>query len=235
MRFHMETAELQAQLPNCYCPGFKFHWTFTDFPFFQFVEMKLTNDGCFLLDVVFDKSLGRYRAVVYDLQTGQPKHAPLTPVHVHTAAISVENNCFLLGLFDGGLELYNLDNGSRVQHVTAHSGAVHCIRTTSDGTVAMTTAGALDSKDRSIRLWDVGEKIALLSVFTPDAKISSMALADDGQLVALEMMDVVPFWLVRGGEGRGNCKRKHASKKGSTITVDLKKMTVVNMEGKESS
>lgn len=161
--------------------------------------MQLAKDGNYLSDIVYDVSQKLYRAVVYDLNTGKRLFISETEHHVHSSAIISETRTLILGLFDGTMELYDIERGTcshRLKH--AHLGAVHRIYVTDDGSVAMTTAGGLDSKDRSIRFWKISRnRITLLTVFTPDAKVSSMNLSGDGRLVALEITEVVPFVLVR--------------------------------------
>lgn len=164
-----------------------------------FVEMQLAKDGLHLSDILYDVSMKLYRAVVFDLNTGKRLFISETEQHVHSSAMISETRTLILGLFDGTMELYDIERGTclhRLKH--AHLGAIHRIYTTDDGSVAMTTAGGLDSKDRSIRFWRTRRnKINLLTVFTPDAKVSSMNLSGDGHLVALEITEVVPFVLVR--------------------------------------
>lgn len=161
--------------------------------------MQLANDGNHLSDIVYDLGMELYRAVVYEPKTGKLLFKSQTQHHVHSSAIISETGSLILGLFDGTMELYNIERGTCLHRLThAHLGAIHRIYTTNDGTVAMTTAGGLDSKDRSIRFWRISRnKITLLTVFTPDAKVSSMNLSGDGHLVALEITEVVPFVLVR--------------------------------------
>ena len=161
--------------------------------------MQLTKDGSLLSDIVYDLRAKIYRSVVYDLKTGERIFISETKNQVHSSAINSETRNMMLGLFDGTIELFDLETGDFLHRIShAHLGAVHRIYTTDDGTVAMTTAGGLDSKDRSIRFWRMhNDEITLLTVFTPDAKVSSMNLSGDGHLVALEITDVVPFVLVR--------------------------------------
>lgn len=138
-------------------------------------------------------------AVVYEVHTGRLLLKSQTEHHVHSLAIISKTNTLILGLFDGTMELYDVGNGTCVHRLMqAHLGAIHRIYTTNDGSVAMTTAGGLDSKDRSICFWRLSKtKLTLSTVFTPDAKVSSMNLSGDGQLVALEITEVVPFVLVK--------------------------------------
>lgn len=165
--------------------------------------MQLAKDGNFLSDIVYDLGTKLYRAVVYEVHTGRLLFKSQTEHHVHSSAVISETKTLILGLFDGTMELYNIGNGTCVHRLThAHLGAIHRIYTTNDGAIAMTTAGGLDSKDRSIRFWRVSRtKLTLLTAFTPDAKVSSMNLSADGHLVALEITEVVPFILVRGMHG----------------------------------
>lgn len=161
--------------------------------------MQLAKDANYLSDIVYDVSQELYRAVVYDLNTGKRLFISEAKHHVHSSAIISETRTLILGLFDGTMELYDIERETcshRLKH--AHLGAVHRIYITDDGSVAMTTAGGLDSKDRSIRFWRISRnRITLLTVFTPDAKVSSMNLSGDGRLVALEITEVVPFVLVK--------------------------------------
>ena len=160
--------------------------------------MQLAKDGHHLSDILYDIGVKLYRAVVYDLNTGKRLFISETEQHIHSAIIS-ETGSLILGLFDGTMELYDIERGTCLHRLElAHLGAIHRIYTTDDGSVAMTTAGGLDSKDRSIRFWRIRKnRITLLTVFTPDAKVSSMNLSGDGHLVALEITEVVPFVLVR--------------------------------------
>ena len=164
----------------------------------SFVEMQLDKDGHHLSDILYDIGAKLYRAVVYDLNTGKLLFISETEQHVHSSAIISETGTLLLGLFDGTMELYDIERGTCLHTLKqAHLGAIHRIYTTADGSVAMTTAGGLDSKDRSIHFWRIRKnRITLLTVFTPDAKVSSMNLSGDGHLVALEITEVVPFVLV---------------------------------------
>lgn len=148
---------------------------------------------------LYDLGTKLYTAVVYEVHTGRLLLKSQTEHHVHSLAIISKTNTLILGLFDGTMELYDVGNGTCVHRLMhAHLGAIHRIYTTNDGSVAMTTAGGLDSKDRSICFWRLSKtKLTLFTVFTPDAKVSSMNLSGDGQLVALEITEVVPFVLVK--------------------------------------
>ncbi|XP_068711765.1 NACHT domain- and WD repeat-containing protein 1-like isoform X2 [Montipora foliosa] len=167
----------------------------------DFSEMQLAKDGSLLSDIVYDSHTRVYRAVVFDVKSGNLSFASKTKHQIHTSAILAETRNLLLGLFDGTIELCDIDNGDgqclhRINR--AHLGSIHRIYTTDDGTVAMTTAGGLDSKDRSIRFWRLHkDHVELLTVFTPDAKVSSMNISSDGHFVALEITDVVAFVLVK--------------------------------------
>lgn len=165
----------------------------------DFSEMQLATDGNLLSDIVYDLGTKLYTAVVYEVHTGRLLLKSQTEHHVHSLAIISKTNTLILGLFDGTMELYDVGNGTCVHRLMhAHLGAIHRIYTTNDGSVAMTTAGGLDSKDRSICFWRLSKtKLTLFTVFTPDAKVSSMNLSGDGQLVALEITEVVPFVLVK--------------------------------------
>ena len=159
--------------------------------------MDLVQDGSLLSDIVYELDSKLYRGVVYDLRTGKRVFVSATEQHVHSSAIISETRRVMMGLFDGTIELYDIENGDCLHRISrAHLGSVHRIYTTDDGTVAMTTAGGLDSKDRSVRLWRLDrDRVDPLTVFTPDAKVSSMNISGDGHLVALEITDVVPFVL----------------------------------------
>lgn len=165
----------------------------------DFNEMQLAKDGNLLSDIVYDLDTMLYRAVVYDVKTGKLLFISEAEHQVHSSAIISETRNLILGLFDGTMEIVDLETGDCLHRRShAHLGTIHRIYTTDDGTVAMTTAGGLDSKDRSIRFWRLHkDKISLLTVFTPDAKVSSMNLSGDGHLVALEITEVVSFVLVR--------------------------------------
>ena len=169
---------------------------FPHFPYF-FIEMELVKDGSLLSDIIFDLDTKLYRAVIFDVKTGKLLFISGTEHQVHSSAISSETGRLVLGLFDGTIELYDIETGDCLHRISlAHLGSVHRIYTIDDGTIAMTTAGGLDSKDRSIRFWRLHkDRIALLAVFTPDAKVSSMNISGDGHLVALEITEVVPFVL----------------------------------------
>ena len=168
--------------------------------------MQLAADENLLSDIVYNLATQLYSAVVYEVHTGRLLFKSKTEHHVHSFAIIAETRTLILGLFDGTMELYDVGKGTCVQRLKhAHLGAIHRIYTTNDGSVAMTTAGGLDSKDRSIRFWRLCKsKLTLFTVFTPDAKVSSMNLSGDGQLVALEVTEVVPFVLVRGTQREVN-------------------------------
>jgi len=184
-------------LSNEKLSSLSFFYGFNDL--LAFLEMQLAKDGHHLSDILYDIGVKLYRAVVYDLKTGKLLFISETEHHVHSSAIISETSTLLLGLFDGTMELYNIERGTCLHRLKqAHLGAIHRVYTTDDGSVAMTTAGGLDSKDRSIRFWRMRKnRITLLTVFTPDAKVSSMNLSGDGHLVALEITEVVPFVLVR--------------------------------------
>lgn len=161
--------------------------------------MQLAADGNLLSDIVYNLATQLYSAVVYEVHTGRLLFKSKTEKkrHVHSFAIIAETRTLILGLSDGTMELYDVGKGTCVQRLKhAHLGAIHRIYTTNDGSVAMTTAGGLDAKDRSIRFWRLCKsKLTLFTVFTPDAKVSSMNLSGDGQLVALEVTEVVPLFL----------------------------------------
>lgn len=184
-------------LSNEKLSSLSFFYGFNDL--LAFLEMQLAKDGHHLSDILYDIGVKLYRAVVYDLKAGKLLFISETEHHVHSSAIISESSTLLLGLFDGTMELYNIERGTCLHRLKqAHLGAIHRVYTTDDGSVAMTTAGGLDSKDRSIRFWRMRKnRITLLTVFTPDAKVSSMNLSGDGHLVALEITEVVPFVLVR--------------------------------------
>ena len=170
--------------------------------------MQLVKDGSLLSDIVYDLQSKVYRAVVFDVETGKLLFESATNYQVHTSVILPETRHLLLGLFDGAIQLVDIDTGKCLHRINrAHLGSVHRISTTDDGTVAMTTAGGLDSKDRSIRFWNLDkDRMELLTVFTPDAKVSSMNISSDGFFVALELTDVVPFVLLRENGGNRNSK-----------------------------
>lgn len=170
--------------------------------------MKLVKDGSLLSDIVYDLRSKVYRAVVFDLETGKLLFESETNHQVHTSVILPEARNLLQGLLDGTIQLDDIDTGECLHRINrAHLGSVHGIYTTDDGTVAMTTAGGLDSKDRSIRFWSLHkDRMELLTVFTPDAKVSSMNISSDGVFVALELTDVVPFVLLRESGGSRNSK-----------------------------
>ena len=125
------------------------------------------------------------------------------------------------------MNLHDLETGICLKSLRAHVGSVHRVYTTSDGAVAMTTAGGLDSKDRSIKFWEAKQGgISLLTVFTPDAKISSMAISSDGHVAALELTSVVPFWLAKDGKRRLSNQASLDLLSGSFV-VDLNNFNVL--------
>ena len=191
--------------------------------------MQLAKDGHHLSDILYDIDLKLYRAVVYDLKTGKLLFISDTENHVHSSAIISETRTLILGLFDGTMELYDIDRGTCLHRLKqAHLGAIHRIYTTDDGSFAMTTAGGLDSKDRSIRIWRMRKnRMTLLTVFTPDAKVSSMNLSGDGHLVALEITEVVPFVLVRG-TNRETKRLNNLERFTCSFTVDLSDFKVLH-------
>lgn len=191
--------------------------------------MQLAKDGNYLSDIVYDVSMKLYRAVVYDLNTGKRIFISETEHHVHSSATISETRTLILGLFDGTMELYDIERGTCSHRRThAHLGAVHRIYITDDGTVAMTTAGGLDSKDRSIRFWRMSRnRITLLTVFTPDAKVSSMNLSGDGHLVALEITEVVPFVLVTE-TNRETLHFSNLDRFACSFVVDLEDFNVIH-------
>lgn len=193
--------------------------------------MQLAKDGHHLTDILYDIGLKVYRAVVYDLRTGKLLFISETEHHVHSSAIISETRTLILGLFDGTMELYDIERGTCLHRLKqAHLGAIHRIYTTDDGSVAMTTAGGLDSKDRSIRFWRMRKnRITLLTVFTPDAKVSSMNLSGDGHIVALEITDVVPFVLVRE-TNRETQRFNNLQRFTCSFTVDLFDFKVLHTE-----
>jgi len=191
--------------------------------------MQLAKDGHHLSDILYDIGVKLYRAVVYDLNTGKRLFISRTEQHVHSSAIISETGSLILGMFDGTMELYDIERGTCLHRLKlAHLGAIHRIYTTDDGSVAMTTAGGLDSKDRSIRFWRIRKnRITLLTVFTPDAKVSSMNLSGDGHLVALEITEVVPFVLVRE-TNRETQRFNYLERFTCSFTVDLSDFKILH-------
>ena len=198
--------------------------------YYRFLEMHLAKDGSLLSDIVYDLDTKLYRAVVHDVKTGKLLFTSEKEQQVHSSAIISETRNLIVGLFDGTMELYDIETGDCLHSLShAHLGAIHRIYTDDDGTVAMTTAGGLDSKDRSIRFWRLyKDRIAQLTVFTPDAKVSSMNLSGDGHLVALEITEVVPFVLVREAQRPKELQLSNLDKFGCSFIVDLVDFKVRN-------
>jgi WD40 repeat protein len=138
---------------------------------------------------------------VYDVTSGSLVHKP--DDNVHCATFTSSGKQFVLGTMDGQLRMYDSVSGQYIHGVRAHGGAIHHIFTSDYADIVMTTVGGLDSKDRSLRLWRINDyELVLHAVFTPDAKISSMAFAAKGQAIVLEITDIVPFWLISDGDNK---------------------------------
>ncbi|EDO34993.1 predicted protein [Nematostella vectensis] len=188
-------------------------------------DLEISHDGNYVMHIVCTANSRLYQARIYDVTSGNVLHCPETEVHVHEASFTEDAAFFLLGLMDGSLQLYDITSGLLLFSLRAHSGAIHRIFTSETVNVVMTTAGGLDSKDRSVRLWKISDqRISPLTVFTPDAKISSLVFTFGGRAVAMEITDIVTFQLV-DQDTFVSCDVTHSNDaiRGSFV-VDLKEL-----------
>ncbi|XP_032230657.2 protein qui-1 isoform X5 [Nematostella vectensis] len=193
--------------------------------FIEFQDLEISHDGNYVMHIVCTANSRLYQARIYDVTSGNVLHCPETEVHVHEASFTEDAAFFLLGLMDGSLQLYDITSGLLLFSLRAHSGAIHRIFTSETVNVVMTTAGGLDSKDRSVRLWKISDqRISQLTVFTPDAKISSLVFTFGGRAVAMEITDIVTFQLV-DQDTFVSCDVTHSNDaiRGSFV-VDLKEL-----------
>ena len=124
-----------------------------------------------------------------------PEALPCTiPVNLFT--MQTDGKKMILGTWSGDILLYDIEKSTQKYLSKAHSGPVHQILLSGSGKLALTIAGAFNSRDRSIRLWKT-KNGALVTEFTPDVKISSMTMTNDGKFTILEIQGkLVKFELV---------------------------------------
>lgn len=197
----------------------------SQYSFLAPTDLAISNNGCYVLDIVFDTISSHYHAVLFDVTSGRLLHEPEDIVHC--AAFVTSGEQFLLGTVDGNLRLYDTVSGQCIHSMRAHSGAIHRIFTNHYNDVVMTTVGGLDSKDRSLRIWRTKDnEVSVHAVFTPDAKISSMTFAAQGQAIALEITDIVPLWLI--SERYKHAHLNQADLMSTSFTVDLTDFSVLS-------
>ena len=168
----------------------------THLEFICFADTKISNDGSIVADIAFDPVENKYRLVIWKSDTSQlPEALPCTiPVNLFT--MQTDGKKMILGTWSGDILLYDIEKSTQKHLSKAHNGPVHQVLLSGSGKLALTIAGAFNSRDRSIRLWKT-KNGALVTEFTPDVKISSMTMTNDGKFTILEIQGkLVKFELV---------------------------------------
>lgn len=126
---------------------------------------------------------------LWDLETRNP--LAILPVGDDVLALAYSHDARWLAASrrNGPILLWDLRAGGLPQRLEGHIGNVHALRFTPDGRLA--SAGT----DRSIRIWDVQGKRALLTLKDHSGAIEGLAVSSDGGwLVTCSMDHTVKIW-----------------------------------------
>ncbi|XP_065054750.1 NACHT domain- and WD repeat-containing protein 1-like isoform X2 [Rhopilema esculentum] len=151
----------------------------------EFNDTIVSNDGSVLVDLVFDPNKSEYCLVVWKSGSSTPETLPCdAPVTVF--ALEPQSNKIIIGTWNGDLLLYDIDSLKLKRLAKAHTGALQFILLSRKNKMILTVAGAFNSRDRSLRLWNA-ESGKLITEYTPDVKISSIAMTEDERFIVLEI------------------------------------------------
>ena len=145
----------------------------------------VSNDGSVLVDLVFDPNQLEYCLIVWKSGSSTPETLPCdAPVTVF--ALEPQSNEINIGTWNGDLLLYDIDSLKLKRLAKAHTGALQFVLLSRKNKMILTVAGAFNSRDRSLRLWNA-KSGKLITEYTPDVKISSIAMTEDERFIVLEI------------------------------------------------
>uniref|UniRef100_A0AAR5PUI3 NACHT domain-containing protein n=1 Tax=Dendroctonus ponderosae TaxID=77166 RepID=A0AAR5PUI3_DENPD len=141
--------------------------------------------------------------VVYDLQSGTLFKKWKPSCNTVSLEISSQGGCVISGLEDARILVWDLITGNCRFSLSGHTAPVSSLKLDPTGTICLSTDA--ESRDRSIRLWDLN-KGTLLAVYTPKRKISACEVTKNGQHVILTLQGYQTiFTLQLRGPGVEEC------------------------------
>lgn len=94
---------------------------------------------------------------------------------ISAVAISPNGSALLTGNLDGGMKLWDLDNGSLIQVFEGHTDRVYDLAFSPNGTRILS-----GSRDGTLKLWDGSSGSLLLNLTVPGGEVRSVDYAPDG-------------------------------------------------------
>src|SRR5262249_23692463 len=94
----------------------------------------------------------------------------------------------LSGSVDGGVRLWNLGNGDRVQGFSGHTGWVHAVAVTGDGRAVSA------SRDGALRVWDLGSGACTRTLRGHTDWVLGVAVTCDGRAVSASDDRTLRVW-----------------------------------------
>lgn len=141
--------------------------------------------------------------VVYDLQSGTLFKKWKPSCNTVSLEISSQGGCVISGLEDARILVWDLITGNCRWNLCGHTAPVSLLRLDPTGALCLSTDS--ESRDRSIRVWDLNRG-NLVAVYTPRENITACEILSGGQIIALALeghKDLVTLTL-RGPENDDN-------------------------------
>jgi WD40 repeat protein len=101
------------------------------------------------------------------------------PFRLGCAAFAPDNKHLLIGDWTGGLMIWDVAEGRKVETLHEHTGAITAIAYSRDGTTFATSSG-----DRRVLLWDAQKRTVLVRLRGHLEEVWSVAISPDGQTLA---------------------------------------------------